>query len=68
MSEGENAIIQVKVDKEKDTMNTTHAHKKLVPLVTLSCMLLFAVKGDTEVVYENDFSTRTSANAIPTSG
>ena len=44
-----------------------HHRRKLVLIVTLSCMLLFAVKGDTEVVYENDFSTRTSANAIPTS-
>ena len=49
----------------KTVHDITNAHKKLVPMVTLSCLLLFAVKGGAEVVYENDFSVRTSKAAIP---
>ena len=42
-----------------------HHRRKLVLIVPLSCMLLFAVKGSAEVIYENDFSVRTSKGAIP---
>jgi len=52
----------------KTVHDTTHACKKQVPLITLSFLLLFAVKGGAEVVYENDFSTRTSKEPIPATG
>lgn len=49
----------------KTVHDTTHACKKQVPMITLSFLLLFAVKVGAEVVYENDFSVRTSKGAIP---
>jgi len=52
----------------KTVHDTTHACKKQVPMITLSFLLLFAVKGGAEVVYENDFSTRTSKEPIPALG